>query len=342
MNLIPTPWSAWTRKGERLQRANRRPLRQMPPSGTRSGIEELRAQFRPAQVRWLFVGESSPAGGTHFYRANSNLSRATHEAFVQAYGSGRVPHGSAFLGWFRDEGFWLVDLADRPVNRMDLPERTRAVGEGVQRLSELIRQTQPETIVAVKASIAGDVGHAIAAADWPGDLVELPFPVRQWRAVYIRKLAAVLDDPTGSISATTDATDTNARSEEFGFVKLPLFVPRHRSTNASVASYHRASSPAVGGRSYARWWQAALSSDQVFAAVAATCGSMNRGRHSSCDRNGASISSGARFSHSCSNDRSSAWRIRTLTIAGHRPAKAAGGSVSSRSAWMQQGLAARG
>ena len=41
----------------------------------------LRERYRPTRVTTLFVGESAPAGGTHFYLANSNLFRATREAF---------------------------------------------------------------------------------------------------------------------------------------------------------------------------------------------------------------------------------------------------------------------
>ena len=156
-----------------------------------SGIEEARAQFRPERVRWLFVGESSPAGGTHFYRANSNLFRATQAAFTEALGAG-IPSGAAFLHYFRDHGYWLVDLADRPVNWLHLRERSVNVAGGQRRLAESIRETRPARIVVVKASIAETVREAAAAAGFTGDVLELPFPVRQWRAVYVRQLAAAL------------------------------------------------------------------------------------------------------------------------------------------------------
>jgi len=158
-----------------------------------SYIDELRAQFRPDQVRWLFVGESSPAGGTHFYRANSNLFRATQEAFAQALGAG-VPSGPAFLHFFRQHGAWLVDLADRPVNRMEGRSRNETVKAGVERLSRLIAESRPERIFVVKASIAPAVRHAATAAGSDSELVELPFPVRQWRSAYIRELAAAIGE----------------------------------------------------------------------------------------------------------------------------------------------------
>jgi predicted transcriptional regulator len=156
-----------------------------------SGIADLRDQFKPTKVRTLFVGESSPASGTHFYRANSNLFRATREAFALAFGDS-VPDGPAFLHDFRDRGCWLVDLADRPVNRLPGRPRKDAVDAGVERLSALISDAKPNRIVAVKATIAATVQQAADRAHFAGEIVELPFPVRQWRAAYVRRLAGAL------------------------------------------------------------------------------------------------------------------------------------------------------
>ena len=99
--------------------------------------------FRPKRVTTLFVGESSPAQGTHFYRANSNLFRAVQAAFASAYG-GAVPSGEAFLRYFAAKGCWLVDLADEPVNRLVAAERRAAVSAGIPRLAEMIGATKPK------------------------------------------------------------------------------------------------------------------------------------------------------------------------------------------------------
>jgi len=162
-----------------------------PSSDAELGVAELREQFKPDHVTTLFVGESSPAGGTHFYRANSNLFRAPRAAFATAFGD-VVPDGPRFLHWFRDQGCWLVDLADRPVNRLEAADRAGAVLGGVERLADLIREEHPERIVAVKASIAPAVRQAASMAAFEGEAVELPFPVRQWRAVYVQELASAL------------------------------------------------------------------------------------------------------------------------------------------------------
>ncbi len=149
----------------------------------------LRDQFRPEKIRWLFVGESSPAGGTHFYRANSNLFRATREAFAAALGDAEVPDGPAFLDFFRDRGCWLVDLADRPINHLHGQPRKDAVDEGIARLAALISEVGAERIITVKATIAGAVRQAAATAGFAGEIIELPFPVRQWRGAYAARLA---------------------------------------------------------------------------------------------------------------------------------------------------------
>jgi Arc/MetJ-type ribon-helix-helix transcriptional regulator len=158
-----------------------------------TGIDALRAKYRPIRIATLFVGESSPAGGTHFYRANSNLFRATRAAFVWAFGDA-VPDRARFLDWFHDQGYWLVDLADGPVNRLPPHERDAAVRAGIPRLADLLRETSPGRIIVVKASIAPDVREAASAAGFGGAIVELPFPVRQWRDTYERLLSDAVRD----------------------------------------------------------------------------------------------------------------------------------------------------
>lgn len=167
-----------------------------------SGVDELQSRYKPEAVKVLFVGESSPAQGTHFYRANSNLFRATRAAFARALGEENVPAGEAFLRFFRDQGCWFVDLADRPVNQLPEAERRDAVRAGVAGLAATIRAVQPERLVAVKRDIADTVREAIALADADGtSLHVLPFPVRQWTPKYEAGLAALLremDDEAGA------------------------------------------------------------------------------------------------------------------------------------------------
>lgn len=159
-----------------------------------ASITELRERYRPAAVRMLFVGESSPASGTHFYLANSNLYRATQAAFTTVLGRDAVPDGVSFLAWFRDRGCWLVDLADVPVNQLPDAERRVAVERGIEPLSVLIGQARPARIVVVKRDIEDAVTAAMQLTGVDVPLTVLPFPVRQWRPVYEQGLAALLGD----------------------------------------------------------------------------------------------------------------------------------------------------
>ncbi len=172
-----------------------------------ASIEALRAQYRPAATKVLFVGESSPAGGTHFYLGNSNLFRATRDAFRVGMSVAEPPEGDAFLTWFKDLGCWLVDLADHPVNRSSGSKRVNAVNAGVSALARTIGETQPQRVVVVLRRIAPAVRRAAQLAGLDdGSIDVLPFPTRQWRPVYVDQLAGILSDVLGHGTASTGPT----------------------------------------------------------------------------------------------------------------------------------------
>lgn len=138
----------------------------------------------------MFVGESSPAQGAHFYLANSNLFRATQAAFAAALGAEAAPSTEAFLRLFAAKGCWLVDMADRPVNGLAPRERRTLVESGVARLAELIAETKPKHVVVIKSDIAPHVERAIELAGVKQPTVlALRYPLRQYRAEYIQRLA---------------------------------------------------------------------------------------------------------------------------------------------------------
>lgn len=163
------------------------------PADAEAGVDELRDNYRPRRLVTLFVGESSPAQGTHFYRADSNLYRATQASFAAAFGSDAVPSGEAFLRFFATKGCWLVDLADRPVNNMTGKDRRRVVDAGIPRLAELVAEMRPKRVVVIKSDIAKAVEEAIAMAGVKKPAVlALSYPLRQWRTEYIERLAEFL------------------------------------------------------------------------------------------------------------------------------------------------------
>ena len=169
----------------------------LPATLDDDGAGDPRDAYRPRRILTLFVGESSPAEGPNFYRANSNLFRATQAAYAAALGDA-VPSGEAFLRFFARRGCWLVDLADRSLRDLQATQRRAAVTAGISRLAELLDETRPSSVVAVKSDIAKAVEEAIVRAGIkPPKFIALPYPLRQYRARYIEGLATFVEGFTG-------------------------------------------------------------------------------------------------------------------------------------------------
>ncbi len=195
-------------RGNRSPPSGSAPIRSRPPRAARrveAATDTLRARYRPATTQVLFVGESSPAGESHFYRADSNLYRATREAFGAGLSVVDPPEGDAFLAWFQELGCWLVDLADRPVNRSTASDRGRAVDAGIPGLAETIRATSPARILVVLRRIAPAVRRAARIAGFDEGAIDvLPFPTRQSRPVYVDQLAGIVADELGTRATIID------------------------------------------------------------------------------------------------------------------------------------------
>ena len=157
--------------------------------------ETLRERYRPKKIDILLVGESRPAGGTFFYLTNSNLYYATHEAFQLALGP--MPQGTDFLELLRDRGVWLYDMADAPVDRLRGRPRRAAVQARVAELVDLLRESRPRLVVAIKKDLAAAVRQALQDAELEVDRLRVrPFPLYQWRAEYLSGLAGLLGGRT--------------------------------------------------------------------------------------------------------------------------------------------------
>lgn len=154
-----------------------------------SSLEELRQSYKPETVRVLFVGESHPAGGTFFYKADSKLFRYTLEAFSEVYGHS-CPEGAAFLSFFQQLGCYLDDLYLEPVNHLSREERRRCREAGVPSLRQRVEEIQPQAVVVVMCAIMPYVERALRAMTVP--LYSLPFPVRGHQRRYIEELITVL------------------------------------------------------------------------------------------------------------------------------------------------------
>jgi hypothetical protein len=145
----------------------------------RRTIVNRRRAYRPDPVVVLLVGESAPAGGTHYYLANSLLFLAIQEAARRVYG-GRVPNGEDFLAFAQDHGIWLVDLAAQPVNDLNEVDRRSLVRRGIPRIATGIADCAPAFVVAIGTTyVAGPAGQALERSKADAELMTLPFPT--WR-----------------------------------------------------------------------------------------------------------------------------------------------------------------
>jgi len=165
------------------------------------GKEALRTHYRPSKVKLLFVGESPPASGRFFYRANSGLYRAIRSTFIKVF-----PHleKANFLDAFQFLGCYLVDLSCTPVDHLHPRERRQACLDGEVRLSKMIRQFQPDIVVTVVRSIVANVERAQEQADWKGTQLKLPYPGR-WqhhRTVFEKGLVPLLRNQLAGQSPT--------------------------------------------------------------------------------------------------------------------------------------------
>jgi hypothetical protein len=155
-------------------------------------LEHLRQSYRPDDIRVLFVGESPPAGGTFFYKVDSNLARYTQQAFSQAF-ERQFASGEAFLRFFKALGCYLDDLCLAPLNRLDKRDRKRHRTKGVGLLTARMRTASPQAVVSVMLAIAPQVRQAVHAAGLHATLFfSLPFPALGNQRRYLSELIEVL------------------------------------------------------------------------------------------------------------------------------------------------------
>ena len=91
--------------------------------------EKMRADFRPASISVLFVGEAVPANGTFFYDGTSQMFREFKRALGTKLGS-----PADFLGAFKARGYFLDDLVLMPMHRLSGTDRCRRHLDGVPSL----------------------------------------------------------------------------------------------------------------------------------------------------------------------------------------------------------------
>ena len=159
-----------------------------------SDLHRLRLSFKPDKIKVLFVGESPPANGTFFYKADSNLYHYTQQAFASAFGSKYGP-GEDFLKYIKDRGYYLDDLCLEAVNQLDDTTRRSKRDEGVPFLASRIREYRPEAIVVVMSAIKAQVEQSAQTAGLGSvPFHAVPFPAQGNQKKYVAQLIKVLQE----------------------------------------------------------------------------------------------------------------------------------------------------
>ena len=161
-------------------------------------------------ARVLFVAaHSSIATPEHtFYLANSHLFRCIRGAFMAAFGS-NVPNDQEFLDYIRERGCWVTIIPDELRRGPGRPPRRELPDTAY--LTDLLRQTQPEYVVAVRRAVRRPLLEAVQAAAFPTDhIVAVRTPRELWKPQFVTKLAAMLADPASEPGAARSAKRSGA------------------------------------------------------------------------------------------------------------------------------------
>ena len=150
--------------------------------------EKKRLQYKPKKIRFLFIGESMPSGGTFFYFENSKLYQYTKEAFLQNFD---WPE-KEFLKLFKSNRFYLDDLCQEPINNLDEPTKRRARNAYEKNLADRIKQYNPKVIISTPMSIEKNVNTAINKAGLTLNIYSLPFPAQGYQGRYVNELSDLL------------------------------------------------------------------------------------------------------------------------------------------------------
>jgi hypothetical protein len=183
-------------------------------------LEQLRAEYRPARIRLLLLGESPPPGNGFFYLARSTIFTCTRRVLVEQCD---FPHdANSFLDAFAAAGFFLDDFSPRRGDQPASRPEDADVRESVARIAEAIGIERPCVVVGVLQRIERLVGEAVEQSQRPETpWICLPFP--NWRSDSTRKayeaaLRRVIED-----FDLTTATPLGHRSET-----SPRRPTRHR------------------------------------------------------------------------------------------------------------------
>jgi hypothetical protein len=138
------------------------------------------------------VGESAPASGSFFYKADS-LCGYTQKAFAKVVEDVGTKFGHDFLDYFKAKGCYLDDLCLIPVNAMNKAERKSCWLKGVPLLAKRLAEYKPDVVITILLGIKDYVEEASDRAKLDSaKRYAIPFAGNGTQGRYVDELAEIL------------------------------------------------------------------------------------------------------------------------------------------------------
>ena len=158
-------------------------------------ISQLRKRYRPKKIKVLFVAESPPESSEDRFFYNwrqerwDNMYRTVMKAVFPEF-EYRPGEKDNWLRKFSKHGYYLIDVTDRPVNRLSPAERRYALDAAVKaKLTEIKMLVSPSTpIVLVKKNVFSALNRRLRDAGYNVSHESfLPFPSHGHQKEFVRK-----------------------------------------------------------------------------------------------------------------------------------------------------------
>jgi hypothetical protein len=156
----------------------------------------LREKYKPTAVKYLLIAESPPRSdeGRFFYNPELEkwdfLFKSIMEVIFSDFTTGRKDE---FLQRFKEEGFYLIDATDTPVNHLrKVTDRNRVIEASIEdKLEEIAGLVSKSTPIFLIKKNVFEIFHPLLKREgyYVTNDEPLPFPSRGWQPVFKEKFS---------------------------------------------------------------------------------------------------------------------------------------------------------
>jgi len=120
----------------------------------------LRDEYRPAELRTIFLFESPPISGKYFYDVTGSIKEPLFSAIMRLF-NWSVETKAQGLARLRDAGYFLLDATYEPVNAMPRAQRKRVIAEHYPDLSAELRRNSEAEVIIGAVTVLDAVGNRL-------------------------------------------------------------------------------------------------------------------------------------------------------------------------------------